>query len=240
MLSTCKKRPDAIIIKVIDPLFDKPIPNAKVGLIEQDINGGLFTGGYTCKTIKQGVSDAFGNVTFEGVKLKTNKSNNYFLVVLNAYDEDLFFSCSNRKADDFIPKTRKVINKTVFAHADYIDWQLKINKLNSGGFSNLNTDSISVTLHRDFAYYFDFDDLDLNGSKKNLGTISLNKASYQILTNPSNPDDYTCCPYNYLSKIYPGRYKVIVTKNKGGILSTSTHYENVSPFTSKYYFNIDW
>ncbi|MFN7911373.1 MAG: hypothetical protein ACK5QC_06080 [Bacteroidota bacterium] len=236
---TCKKKPDGINIKAIDPFMNQPIAYAKVGLIERELKGGLFSGGYNCKIIKQLETDANGNAFMNNVKFKTNKSIDYFITVLNAYGKDLSYSCGNHKESDLLQKTNNTINKTVYAYGRDIDWKINLNKLYSQNFGGLNTDSIIVKVYRDYGYFDDLID-NWNGSKQFVQSMVLNKKYYQSLYNPSNPETYTCCTYNYLNKIFPGNYKIEVTKNKNGILTSYSYNELVSPHVNIYYFNIDW
>lgn len=234
--STCKKRPDGIYINVIDPLLNQVISGAKVAIIEQKLSGGFLSGGYECKVIASKETDQNGNVCFEKVKFKNNSSINYFAVVLEAYGKELFWSCGNHKTDDFLKKTNKKIEKTVYAYAEKIDWQVKINKLNSGGFGTNLSDSLSVKIYRDFDYFDDFID-DLNGSKNAVDQIILNKSIYTIL---NNPESYSCCEYNYLTKIFPGKYKIVLYKKQNNVVSQISYTENVVPNVNNYVFNIDW
>lgn len=240
MLWTCKKRPDSIVITAIDPFMNKPIPFAKIGLIQRSLNGGVFSGGYECKIIKSFETDECGNLSIEKAKFKTKKSVDYFVTVINAYGKDLTFSCGNRNEDDMLPKTNASITKKVYAYGVKIDWQFKINKLNSNGFGSLPSDYIMIKIFRDYTYYEDFVD-NWNGSKAMVKQISLNKTVYDNLYNPTNPESYSCCPYNYIDdKLFPGNYRIEVTKNKNGTQTTYSYNEVVSPFNNIYNFNLDW
>ncbi len=239
ILCTCKKQPDSIIISTIDPFMNKPIPYAKIGLIERSLNGGVFSGGYECEIINTFETDENGSLIIEKTKFKTKKSVDYFVTVLNAYGKDLFYSCGNRKEADILPKTNASITKKIYAYGSSIDWKFNINSLNSQGFGSLSTDYIKIKIYRDFEYFVDLVD-NLNGSKQFIKEINLDKITYENLNNPTSPETYSCCTYNYLDKIYPGKYKVQVIKNKNGVQSNYTFTEYVSPNVNIYYFNIDW
>lgn len=137
-------------------------------------------------------------------------------------------------------KQNKRSQKKIYYYSDAIDWKLNINNLNSStdNFNSVSTNSISIHIFRDFDYYPDLKS-ELNGSKSSIMEIQLNNTIYTSLTNPSNPDVYTCCEYNYLSKIYPGKYKLIINKNKSGIMTSDTITEKVLP-TEPFQFNITW
>lgn len=232
---TCSKKPEGINIQVYDPFMNQPIADASVSLIEMS----LSNSGGNCNIIKTISTDGNGDALMTSVSLSTKSKYNYFVVVSNAYGKDAIYSCANHSSDDYLPKTNAIINKKIYYYADAIDWKINISNLNSGinNFNSISTDSISIQIFRDFEYFSDLKS-DLNGSKELVRIINLNTTVYNSL-NPVNPNSYSCCTYNYLDKIYPGKYKVIVFKNKSGVTSTNTYTEYVLP-VQQYHFNVNW
>ena len=75
-LSACKKK-TSIQVRVFNYAMNEPITDAKVTLIQSQISGGLFSGGYTCKTIDEKTVDANGYCYFDKEKLRTGGDYEY-------------------------------------------------------------------------------------------------------------------------------------------------------------------
>ena len=73
---------------------------------------------------------------------------------------------------------------------------------------------------------------------KFLSTFCLEFQSIYTILN--NPESYSCCEYNYLTKIFPGKYKIVLYKKQNNVVSQISYTENVVPNVNNYVFNIDW
>ena len=100
-LSACKKK-TSIQVRVFNYAMNEPITDAKVTLIQTQVSGGLFSGGYTCKTIAEQTADANGYCYFDKEKLRMGSDYEYACKISYAYGTEQAYNCTptqNSKVD---------------------------------------------------------------------------------------------------------------------------------------------
>ena len=101
LLTACKKK-TSIKVRVFNYAMNEPITDAKVTLIESQVSGGSFSGGYSCKTIDEQTVDADGYCYFDKEKLRTSSDYQYACKISYAYGRDQAYNCTptqNSKVD---------------------------------------------------------------------------------------------------------------------------------------------
>ncbi|MBL7921599.1 MAG: hypothetical protein JNJ40_14890 [Bacteroidia bacterium] len=238
-LSTCRKKPESILIKVYNPFYDEGVAGAEISVIETKENS--ITKNYECQTLKHVTMNSQGEALFYDTKLRKGDKYTYVVRVSKAYDATVSNAnlCGNFEGDNVIPKTNSSVSvQIIYVPPFQAGWAIKIINLNVGGFGSFSNDSISVRVFQDFGYVEGWDDQykgsQFNGSKREIASLNLSPLSV-----PNNTD-IVKYPESQFFPTYFGKHKVLVYKKKSGIVTSTTYTEVIRHDEFIHEFVVAW